>query len=309
MPEAYPPSSVDSRTFGNLVQSVLDDLHRPDLQNLVPRYVRAAIDFYARQPFFFTQIENTPITQGWQPNLYCPVGTSFYDIASDNKYYIFVAVQAGISGMSKPLLTPNIFISPGPPIFNTGQSGTTVDNGVVWATAKAWPQSTTSVPAKSYWSQLSTVPYLNQYVPPVDYTSPYLIEITWAGLRTPLIKISYPELRNMDLIRPAPVSTFPVNWAWYQQQIYIWPYPADFFPLTLSYYSAPFPPTQATDTNWWTTIAEALIRAYTRARINLEVIRDTDAYQADMQAAKDEFISLRVKEMSQQDLLIPSDVW
>ena len=306
MPEAYPPSSADARTFGNLVQAIIDDLHRPDLQNLIPRYVRAAIDFYARQPFFFTQIDNTPI-QPWQAGLYYPQGTSIFDTASDTNPYIFVVVQAGISGNSKPTFTPNIFISPGPRIFTPGQSGTTVDNGIVWATAKSWPPS--NLPAASFWSQLSTVPYANQYVPPIDYTSPYLIEITWASLRTPLIKISYPELRAMDLIRPAPVTTFPVNWAWYQQQIYIWPYPADFFPLTLSYYSAPFPPVNATDTNWWTTTAEALIRAYTRARLNLEVIRDTEAYQADMQAAKDEFISLRVKEMSQQDLLIPADIW
>jgi hypothetical protein len=308
MPEAYPPSSADLRTFGNLVQAILDDLHRPDLQNLVPRYVRAAIDFYSRQPFFFTQVENSPI-QAWQAGLYYPVGTSIYDTASDTNHYIFVVVQAGVSGNIKPTFTPSIFTSPGPPIFNAGQIGTTVDSGVVWATAKPWPVSTNSIPAKSFWSQLSSVPYLNQYVPPVDYTAPYLIEITWASLRVPLIKISYPELRNMDLIRPAPVTTYPVNWAWYQQQIYIWPYPADFFPLTLSYYSAPFPPVNAIDSNWWTTVAEALIRSYSRARINLEVIRDTEAYQADMQAAKDEFISLRVKEFSQQDGPIPGDVW
>jgi hypothetical protein len=305
--QAYDPSVVDNSNFGQMVQSIIDDLHRPDLQNLVPRYVHKAIAFYARQPFFFNEWSNTNIT-GWQAGLYYQQGSAIYDTASDTNPYIFVVVQAGISGGSKPSFTPNIFTPPGQgKVFTPGQIGTTIDNQIVWATAQAWPNSNTAV--KSYWSELSTIPSVNTYQPPLDYAFPYLVEITWAGLRVPLLKISYPELRNLDLIRPAPITSYPYNWAWYQQQLYIFPYPAQFFPITLSYYTSPPPPVNATDSNFWMTTAKTLISSYAKARINLEVIRDTEAYQADMQAAKDEFISLRVKEMSQQDLLIPSDVW
>lgn len=310
MSEAYSLLDADSRTFGDLILAVLTDLHRPDLQQLVPDYIRQAIRYYSRFPFWFNQFDNTGIT-GWAASLFIPQGYTIIDTATDSNTYIFVALNAGQNGTASPGFTPTIFTPRQVPgkIFQAGDPGTTLDGTVTWATVEAWNPNTAGA-TNFYWTQLSTVPTFNQYVGPVDYVAPYRVEITIPNLRYCLSKYSYNELRNLDVIRPSPTTSYPTFYSWFQGQIYIWPYPVSFYPITLSYYTAPFPPRDMTTSNFWTTTAEAMIRAYTRARINLEVLRDKEAFDADMQAANMEFTSLKSQEISQQQTGgIPADYW
>lgn len=310
MGEAYNPLDADSRTFGDLIQRVLLDLHRPDLLQLAPDYIRDAIRYYSRMPFFFNQIDNTNIG-GWQASLYYPQGTTIIETASDLNQYIFVALTAGTNGSTIPVFTPTIFQPNGVPGINfaPGDPGVTQDGTIYWATVQQWTPSTDGA-TNFFWTQLSTVPTFNQYVGPLDYVAPYRVEITIPNLRFSLTKQSYDDLRNWDVIRPSPTTAYPTDWAWFQNQIYIWPYPVSFYPLTLSYYTAPPVPVNMTDSNFWTTTAESLIRAYTRARINAEVLRDVEAAQADQAVAKLEFDALKLEEVAQnQTGNIPPDYW
>lgn len=310
MSQAYALSDSDQRTFGELIQRVVDETKRPDLLGEIPGYIRDAIRYYSRQPFFFNQVDNTAVTT-WAASLYIPRGYTIRDTASDGNYYIFVALTPGNNDSSKPTFTPTLFTPSGTAgiVFVAGQDGTTVDNEVTWATVEAWPATNADVSTR--WAQLSTVPAVNQYVGPIDYVAPRVIEITAAGNRYELNKIGYPKLRSYDVVRPAPMTTYPTEWAWFQKQIYVWPYSNGFYPLTLSYYSAPFPPMDNSDSNFWTTTAEAMIRNYAKARIQAERIRDPDAALTDMKVAQDEFKSLKLQEVIQESTgaIPPSNEW
>ncbi len=309
MAEQYVLSSADSRTFGDLIGRVLGELKRPDLQDKAPDFIRDAIRYYSRQPFFFNEIDNATVP-AWTASLYVPAGTTIRDTASDGNYYIFVNLVSGSNGGSKPTFTPNLFVPSGSAgiVFTAGQTGTTVDGNITWATVQAWPA--TNAAANTFWTQLSTIPSTNQYTPPIDYISPRRVEITAAGLRLPLGKLSYDELRNLDVIRPAPITVYPTLWAWYQNLIYVWPYSLGFYPLTLSYYTGPFPPKQTNESNFWTTTAEAMIRNCAKGLLNEQIIRDTEAMAKDFAAAKREFDALRLQEVEMNATgKIPPDSW
>lgn len=310
MTQAYALVDSDQRTFGDMITQLLLDLHRPDLQQIAPEYIRIAIRYYSRLPFFFNQISNDSVL-GWQADLTIPRGYCIIETASDTNTYIFVALNSGVNGPTIPTFTPTIFTPNGVPgvIFQPGDPGVTTDGGVYWATVRAWNPNVAGA-TSFYFTQLSTVPSFNQYVPPIDYIAPYRVEITVPNLRYSLVKQSFDVLRSWDVIRPAPTTSYPTDWAFFQNQIYIWPYPVSFYPITLSYNTAPFPPQNLTDSNFWTTVAEAMVRAYARARINAIVLRDVEAAQADYKEAETEFTSLKTQEvLMHQTGNIPPDVW
>ena len=309
MSEAYSPSDADTRTFGDQITRLLKDLKRPDLQDIVPDYIRDAIRYYSRMPFFFNQLDNTGITT-WTASQQVPAGYTIRDTASDGNYYIFVNLVEGRNGSSKPSFTPTLFVPSGTAgiVFTAGQAGTTVDNQITWATVKAWPA--TNAPANTEWTQLSTIPATNQYTPPIDYVAPYLVELTATGLRYPLNKEAYKHLRAKDVIRPPSAMIYPVDWAWFQKLIYVWPYANGFYPITLSYYTAPFPPKQTQTSNFWTTTAELMVRSYAAGLIHQKVTRNQEAMNMEFAVAKAEFNSLRSQESEQQATGgAPSEQW
>jgi hypothetical protein len=292
-----------------MLQRIIRELHRPDLLGQVQDFARDAIRHWSRQPFFFTEIDNTDIG-GWAGSLFVPYGYTIRETADDGNEYIFVALTSGNNGTVIPTFDHRLFTlaaQPGP-IFNVGDFGTTVDNEVTWATVEAWPDS--RGPASNKWTQLSTVPTINQIIPPIDYVAPTTVEITAANLRYELGKTSYRNLRKVDVIRPAPVTVYPTDYAFYQKRIYCWPYPIQFFPITLSYYSAPFPPRAVTDSNFWTTTAERLIRCYTKHIIHRERMYDPEAAAMELENAESEKISLQDQEREQQSQEGPSpEAW
>jgi hypothetical protein len=310
MPQAYDPNSADVRTFGDQIARLDADLKRPDLLGDIPDYLRDAIRFHSRNPFFFTQIDNSNIGP-WAPSLQVTRGYTIYDVASDASKYIFVALNDGLVGTgSIPSFTPVIFQPRrvAGRVFQAGDAGTTVDNQVTWATVRAWTENTDGA-IDFYWTQLTTVPTFNKYTPPIDYAAPYRVEVTIPSLRYELGKTSYNALRNVDVIRPAPITVYPADYAWFSQKIFLWPYPVGFYPLTLSYYTAPFPPRMVNESNFWTTTAERLIRKYAAALLESEVIRDDASAAKDFQAAAEELKSIKSLESEQISGPIPPSDW
>src|SRR5438128_458493 len=182
MPQAYSQLNADTRTFGDLIQALLTDLHRPDLQQIAPDYLRTAIRYYSRLPFFFNHLHNSEFLS-WQADLTIPRGYTILETASDTNTYIFVALNSGTNGATIPTFTPTLFTPNGVPgvVFQPGDPGVTQDGSVYWATVQAWAPATAGA-TSFYWTQLSTVPTFNQYVGPIDYIAPYRVEITIPNL-------------------------------------------------------------------------------------------------------------------------------
>ncbi len=296
MAEAYTSTQVDTRNLGTMLNRLLDDLNRPDLQSEALQYIQDAIRYYQRRPFFFNETDNSA-TALYANSTNYPQGSVIQANLSGTAYAI-CALNAGTSGSSgTPAFPTSIFTPPTtagsfppPPV---GTPGTIVDNNITWANVGLW--------SSTVWTQLATVYSINQYVPPIDYATPERIEVTAANLRFDLIKISYQELRNYDVIRPAPITVYPSYWAWFQQQIYLWPYPNGSYPLTLSYRAAPPMLTLTSQSNFWTTQAERLIRKYAQASIEREVIHDDEAAAISMTAAKEELAAIRSQAIMQNN--------
>lgn len=295
MSESFTTGQQDLRTFGAQQARLLDDLNRPDFQNIVVQYLQDAMRYFQRRPFFFNETDNTVIPS-WAAATHYPQGSCILEPVAGT-VYVFVALNSGISGAIQPTWPATIFTVPAnnPPVFPpppSGTAGTVNDNGgpptgIIWANAAMFTGG-------NVFTQLSTVYNINQYKPPIDYVSPSIIECTWSGnIRKQLVKISYQELRNYDVIRPSPPYSYPTMWAYFQQQIYLWPYPNAFYALTLSYRAAPTLVTLASDSNFWTTVAERLIRKYAQASIEREVMKDAQAAQVSMTAATEELSALR----------------
>lgn len=309
MAQEWTPIQVDQRNFGTQQQRLLDDLNRPDFSQFAPTYLQDSIRFYQRKPFFFSEMDNSgvpfwgnaPASGTPTPNLIYPQGATITDIASDSNQYVFVNLISGTAGATRPVFTPTLYVPVSPSTPPT--SGTTVDGGCLWATAAPW--------RPGIWTQLSTIPFQNQYVPPIDYIAPKLVEVTWSGnMRIAMTKITYTLLREYDVIRYSPPTTYPTWWAWFQQQIYFWPYPVGFYPITLSYTTAPSLPRSATDVSFWTTQAEALIRYDAEARICAAVLGDMESAQRYQVLAARELSILMSQQTQQHETQgIPPDVW
>ena len=308
MPQGWSPLAPDQRTYADLLARILDDINRPDLANIAQSYSQDAIRYYQRKPFFFNDTDNTQVP-GWQANTFYTQGATLSVQAIDMSQIAVVNLIAGLSGNVQPAFDPTIYVPPtnltSPPVFTPGP-GTSPDNQALWATVAPFQVG--------IYAQLSTVPFQNQYVPPLDYIAPRRVEVTWAGnLRIGMTYISYDELRNYDVIRPTPPASYPEYWTFYQQQLYFWPYPTTFQAITLSYRTAPPLPINATDSNFWTTSAEGLIRYWADARIAEGIIGDQDAAGRFYDLAKQELAAL-VGQRIQQDTAgegdgIPASPW
>lgn len=300
MPEQYVPNDLDNRTFQAQIARLIDDLNRPDLQGQAINYLQDAMRFFARKPFFFNNVDNS-LVPGWLANTYFPFGATI-QVPISGAIYAFVQtanppfgqVTVPQTGATLPAWPTTQFTVPtpngnGPPIYpppGLPVAGAVQDGGCIWVNAGNYLQFNTTA--------LSTVYNWNQYRPPYDYVAPYLIEVTWSGnIRQRLEKVAYEVLRGYDTIRPSPPYSYPTMWAWFQQQIYLWPYPNSFYPLTISYRAAAPVVTNPSVSNYWTTIAERLIRKYAQAAIERELIYDNEAAQLSDRAVADELNALR----------------
>lgn len=315
MAESYTSTQRDTRTFGLQQQRLLDDLNRPDLQSIVVQYLQDAMRYYARKSWFFNEIDNSGVPV-WAPDTYQPQGACVLG-NSGGTLYVFCALNtiAVQTGTVEPAWPSTVFtvptanggsqgaVFPPPPPPYTPDLGLVQDNLVIWANIGPFQNG--------IFTQLSTVYNINQYQPPIDYVMPRLVEVTWSqNLREGMRNISYEDLRAYDVIRPSPPYSYPYFWAWFQQQIYFWPYPNGFYPITLSYRTAPPLVVAASDSNFWTTKAERLVRKYAQGSIEREVLHDEEAAVVSFQSATEEQSSLRSQNIGQTAVGgIPSSGW
>ena len=310
MPSEWTAGQVDQRTFAQQWQTALDDLNRPDLQPQVIRFLQDAMRYFQRRPFFFTEVDNTTCPSWAANTIYTQGATIQASSTVDGLNYAWVALNQGTSGAVAPIWSTNtLFVPPASPFFPppaNGTAGTISDNGgqpsgVLWANNGPFTQGVTT--------GLSTVYNVNQYVMPIELVSIKRCEVTWQGnLRIGMVELSYDELRQYDVVRPAP-ATYPAWFAWYQQQLYFWPYPVNQFPITLSYIGPPALAKNPNDTNVWTTKAEALIRYYAEGLVNRLVIHDEQAAQQCFVQADFEYKELVAQAARQTQVLgiVPSD--
>ena len=305
MAEAYQASQQDLRNLGAMVNRLLDDLNRPDLQAQALEYVQDAIRYYQRLPWLFNETDNTPTAVYANSTIY-PQGSIIQATISGTQY-AFCALNYGTSASAgTPAWPATIFTVPssGTPPPTAGTAGTVVDNTITWGNVGLWASTT--------WTQLATVYRVNQVVPPLDYVAPKRIEVTAANLRFELQWIPYGQLRDYDVIRPAPITVYPTFWSWFQQQIYMWPYPNAFYPLTLSYRTAPVMLSTTNQTSFWTTQAEAMVRAEAARRICMNVTHEPDLADVFLAVRKDEERALRSQAIAQRSPAnsgIPASDW
>lgn len=305
MAQSYLPQQADNRTFGVQQTRLLDDLNRPDLSNIVIDYLQDAMRFFQRMAFFFSEVDNTQVPT-WQAGTMYPLGSTIYRVVNGIPY-AFVAMSIGVeqSGATEPTWTDEQYLNwegsnfYAPPL--PGTPGTVEDNDVIWANIGPYQPG--------YHTQLSTVPQVNQYIPPIDWVAPHLVQLTTANQRLILEKIPFIDLSSMDVIRPGPVAAYPRWWAFWQQQIYLWVYPSGFFPFTLNYTTGPNIVINSTDSNYWTTTAERLIRKAAQAAISREVLYDGEAAQLAEAAVVEELSRLKAQAVAQQGYRIPGWDW
>ena len=313
MAQQWPSSQADSRTFGAQIARTLDDLNRPQLQGIATSYLQDSMRFWQRKPFFFTDAVNSDPLQ-WQTAVNVVRGTTI-QFLSGTTTYAFVAANEGITGTTEPNFASVVgtpFVAPGvpgnpptlpPPV--AGTAGTIIDNNITWLNNGPIIGGFHANP------QLSTVYNTNEYDLPVDLVAFTRVEITWATtIRIELAPLAYSELRDFDMIRPTPPTTYPTTYAYYRQKLYIWPYPVAQYPLTISYRSAPPIAQNANESNIWTTQAEAMVRHYAEGRINEAVIGDQQMAQLCFDLANQEFLDLQ-QQTSQRDVRagIPPSDW
>ena len=311
MAQGFTQQQLDQRNLGVLLQRVVSDLNRPDLAAEVLSYVQDAIRFYQSWPFFFTEQDNS-LTAQWAANTTYPQGSTIQATISGIQYAM-VALNTGTSDGTAPIFPSTIFTTPQP---NTGAvlfilpppgtPGTVQEStGLMWANAGLW--------TSTLWTQLSTVFNINTYTMPFGYQSPQLVEITTANLRrgphSGFNPVDYEALRGYDVIQPAPITAYPTMWAWYQQKLYLWPYPSGFFPITVSFRFGPPVPNAVTEGNFWTQQAEALIRASAASRISLALIHDEEASVHYAAIEKLELGKLRSQAIQQRTGGIPGSDW
>jgi len=317
--QQWPQTQVDQRTFGAQQQRTIDDLNRPQLQGIVTTYLQDAMRFWQRKPFFFTSADNQdPLV--WTAGVFATQGCTIQYTDPSGAVWAFVAANAGLTD---PVNAPNFqsvvgqsFVVPpstNPPPLPPPPAGTpgTIDDNGGPPNGIRWINNGPILGGYKRNPQLTTVYGVNQYALPLDMIAFTRVEITWARtIRAELAPASYGELRNLDTLGPAPPTTFPNTYAYYHGQLYIWPYPVGLYPITFSYRSAPPIAQNATDSNIWTTQAEAMVRHYAEGRINEAVIGDQQMAVLCFDLANQEFLDLQ-QQTSQRDVRagIPPSDW
>jgi len=307
MPSEWTSQQVDNRTFGDQWSRVLDDLNKPDFLVQAQQYLQDAMRFFSRRPFFFNDFDNTNVPV-WAPSTIYTQGATI-QASVGGTIYSFVAMNQGTSGLVAPTWPTTLFVAPttGFPPPPVGTAGTVIENGgpptgILWANTGPFQLGMTT--------GFTTVYQINQYILPIDLIMLRRVEVTWAGnLRIGMVEIPYDELRDYDVIRPFSPATYPAWFAWYQQQLYFWPYPVAQFPITLSYRGAPPIPVKATDSNIWTTQAEACIRYHAEGRLYKLLIHDEVAAQDCFQMAEEEYRQLVTQGAEQTKIqgIVPSE--
>ncbi len=135
---------------------------------------------------------------------------------------------------------------------------------------------------------------------PTDIGQIDLLQITSNGRITPLEPESYGELKA--LTTATTIEGEPSIYAWYAQQIHLYPIPNAIYTITISYLQREAAPANDADgATVWTNAAEPLIRAMAKKFLYRDVMRDPEG-MALAQSAEDEALAmLRAESLQLQD--------
>jgi len=141
----------------------------------------------------------------------------------------------------------------------------------------------------------STVVDQQAYATPTDYLEPDSLTVTDTveDVRYTLTRRSWSWIR-LHLI-DQDTKTRPDDWAYYADQIWLYPVPDQVYTLTMSYLKRLDTLSAFTDTNEWMTHGEELIRSRAKWDLLLHTIRDYDAAQSMAGAVEDALFNLRGK--------------
>ena len=270
--------------------------------------------FWQRRAFFFNDTDNT-FVPGWTASGANPGLNQFYQAGAtiqvpiptvinpgpppliQNVPYAFVAMNAGVAGTTPPVWPIDPFVTPSnPPVFPPpppGTPGTVTDGTIVWANNGPFQQNVTT--------SFTTLYQINQYFMPIDRVMIRRLEVNWQGnLRIAMTEVPYDTLRDWDVITPFAPATYPSWYSWYMEKVYLWPYPAGLYPVTISYRGAPPLARLPGDTNIWTTKAEAMVRLYAEGLMNRIVLHDEEAAQQCFLQSEEEYKALVSQAVAQE---------
>ena len=145
-------------------------------------------------------------------------------------------------------------------------------------------------------SQLvSTVPNVNSVIVPPNMESIDLIQVNDSNAMVNMTQRDYEYLAENWYIQIPAITGTPIDWAFYENQIFLGPTPDQVYALTATYESIiPYPATDIT-VNFWTTVAEAMIRHYTEGLLRRNVFKEQTLGESDFLSADDEYRKLQGK--------------
>lgn len=131
------------------------------------------------------------------------------------------------------------------------------------------------------------------YAVPGDFLEPDALTLSVSGNRYPLSPRSYGWLRGAAINEAA--RGRPTDWAYYADQLWLYPAPDAAYTLTLSYLKRLPVLAASGDANAWMTHGEELIRARAKADLYANVIRDFDEAIAMKAVETEALANLRIK--------------
>ncbi len=143
-------------------------------------------------------------------------------------------------------------------------------------------------------STAATVASQQAYAMPADFLEADALTVTRSGIRYPLKRRPWTWLRRQDI--DGSLETLPKSWAYFADQIWLYPIPDQVYTLTVSFLKRLAVLSARADTNAWMTHGEELIRE--RAKYDLVRQgpgRDLELAAVFRDSVKDAYRNLRGK--------------
>ena len=131
------------------------------------------------------------------------------------------------------------------------------------------------------------------YALPGDFLEADALTLTVSGNRYPLCARGFGWIRGVAVAESS--RGRPTDWAYYADQLWLYPVPDAAYALTLSYLKRLAALSESSDTNAWMTHGEELIRARAKADLYANVIRDFDEALAMKAVETEALANLRIK--------------
>lgn len=141
----------------------------------------------------------------------------------------------------------------------------------------------------------STSSGTREYDPPSDLMSIIQIAVLANDTVYTLGYRTIQELNATDSQVSSPSLGIPVYYTWWANQVWLYPRPNGVYTIRYIYWAAEAAPEALTDSNFWTTTAESLVRNRAKWKLNMEVIRNPEQAQLDQQAEFQAYLRMKTE--------------